>query len=110
MQITQNLRQTFIFIHADKTVYLRHFIKKFLAVAFGKAAGYDQLFFAFSAFLVTAHFQDFIDGFFFRVIDKAAGIHHDDVCLLRRIGQREITFLAEEALGDLCIVKIFGTA
>ena len=94
-QRQKDFRKPLVFIHAYEAVDLRHFFRKLCVISLGKAAGDYQLS---AAILVLRQLEYPVDGFFFRVVDEAAGVEYHHVGIFQVV-RKLYAGLFHDALG-----------
>ena len=75
-------------IGSQHSIYFRNLFQNLIPVTFCQATANNQCF-TVSTGAVLCHIQNGLDTFFFCIMDKTAGIDHDDVCLLLIVRYRE---------------------
>ena len=93
---------------SENRVYLRNLVYDFLLVTLSQTAGHNQGLTA-AGFAVLRHLQNRVDAFFLGVIDKAAGIDDNYICLCLIVGEGK-AFFTQKTNHHLRIHKIFITA
>ena len=101
----QNLVQ---FARANDRVHFRNVLADLVVKTFHQAPGDDQSF-CFAAGLVAGHFEDRVDRFLLGAGDKRAGVHDDDVGVLR-VGSEFGPGLRQHAHHHLAIDEVLGAA
>lgn len=92
---------------AKNYVHLRNLIQDLLLIPLGQAAGYRQNLKA-SFLFIFCHLQNGLDTLFFGIMDKTAGIDHDNICL-RLLVHDPIPLGIQKAKHHLRIHQVFVT-
>ena len=80
-------------------------LNDFIAVALCHTARYQKNLTA-SRCTVLRHFKNILNAFFFGVVDKAACVYHDNLCIFLGIGDLE-TMLYQKTQHMLGIYQVF---
>ena len=103
----ENLCKFIKILQIDQFIDFRDGILQVFKVTFYQTAGHDQ-FFAFTGYFVFCRFQDRLNGFFFGIDDKSAGVDNDHICLFQILCER-ITGFAGDSTENLAVHQVFGT-
>ena len=92
----------------EQRVDLGNLLAQFVAIPLGETAGDDQPL-AGALVLERRHLEDGVDRFFLRVVDEGAGVHDEDVGLVR-VRRDLVTRVAGDAQHHLAVDEVLRTA
>ena len=103
--ILNGIQDFVIAVRSKYGVNLRNLLNDFIAVALCHTARYQKNLTA-SRCTVLRHFKNILNAFFFGVVDKAACVYHDNLCIFLGIGDLE-TMLYQKTQHMLGIYQVF---